>query len=317
MNKVLLTDNIAKEALEVFNEYGDIDATSIGTPDKEELKQMLHDYHAIIVRSPTKMTKDVIEAGTNLKFIGRAGVGVDNIDVDAATARGITVMNSPGGNTVSTAEQTCALLMALARRVPQADRSMRAGEWERSALKGVELSGKTLGVIGLGRVGREVARRMLGFDMRVVATDPYIAAEVAEEMGAEFADLKTVLREGDFITVHVPIGPETRGMISTGEIEQMKDGVFLVNCARGGVVDEKAVEKALASGKVSGVAFDVFEQEPPGENPLFSNERSVFTPHLGAATREAQLRVAVDVARNIADALATGDVRDAVNKPTS
>ena len=315
MFKVLLTDNIAKEALEVFGNYSDIEAVSTGTLDKAELASVLPEYHAIIVRSPTKLTKELIEAGKNLKFIGRAGVGVDNIDVDSATARGITVMNSPGGNTISTAEHTIAMLMALARRVPQADRSIRAQRWDRSELKGVELSGKTLGVIGLGRVGREVARRMLAFAMKVIAVDPYVTEESAAELGVELVDMDTVLRSSDFITIHVPLGSETRGMISQAEIDRMRDGVFLINCARGGVIDEASVGAALDSGKVAGIALDVYEKEPPGAHPLFGHERSVFTPHLAAATRDAQIRVAVDVARTVADALSTGEIRDAVNSP--
>lgn len=315
MHKVLLTDNIADEALEVFADYPDIEAVSVGTLDPAELARVLPEYVAVIVRSPTKLTKDLIEAGTRLKFIGRAGVGVDNIDVEAATARGITVMNSPGGNTVSTAEHAIAMLMALARRVPEADRSLRAERWDRKTLKGVELSGKTLGVIGLGRVGREVATRMIAFSMNVIATDPFVTAEAAREIGVELVNLDKLLGESDFITIHVPLEPTTNGFISTEEIERMRDGVFLVNCARGGVIDEKALARALDSGKIAGIAFDVFEDEPPGAHPLFTHERSVFTPHIGAATREAQIRVAVDVSRNVADAITNGKIRDAVNRP--
>ena len=314
MYKVLLTDNIAQEALDVLAEYDDIEAVSVGSLDKDELEKTLADYDAIIVRSPTKLTSDVVATGTKLKFIGRAGVGVDNIDVDAATARGITVMNSPSGNSISTAEHTTALLLSLARRIPQADHSLREERWERGKLKGVELSGKTLGVIGLGRVGREVARRMLAFSMTVIAVDPYIPPEAAAEIGVELVDMDTLLATSDFITIHVPLGTETRAIISAEQIAKMRDGVFLVNCARGGVMDEAAVREALDSGKVAGVAFDVFETEPPGDHPLFAHERSVFTPHIGAATREAQVRVAVDVARNVADALTGGEIRDAVNK---
>jgi D-3-phosphoglycerate dehydrogenase len=242
-------------------------------------------------------------------------VGVDNIDVEAATSRGITVMNAPSGNTVSTAEHTVTLLMALARRIPQADRSLRGERWDRGKLKGVELSGKTLGLIGLGRVGREVAKRMLAFSMRVIATDPYIGKDVADKIGVELVAMDAVLEESDFITIHVPLGSETRSIIAKPQIDRMRDGVFLVNCARGGVIDEGAVKTALDSGKVAGIAFDVFESEPPGANPLFAHERSVFTPHLGAATKDAQIRVAVDAARNVADALSGGEIRDAVNTP--
>jgi len=315
LHKVLLTDNISSEALDVFNDYPDIEAVTVGTLDKEELARILPEYSAVIVRSPTKLTKELIDAGANLKFIGRAGVGVDNIDIDAATARGIPVMNAPRGNIVSTAEHTIALLMSLARRIPQADRSVRAERWERKDLKGVELSGKTLGVIGLGRVGREVSQRMLAFAMKVIAFDPYVTAEVAADLGVGLVDMDTLLGESDFITVHVPLGADTRSIISKSEIGRMRDGVFLINCARGGVIDEAAVCEALDSGKVAGVAVDVYESEPPGAHPLFSHERSVFTPHLGAATRDAQIRVAVDAARNVADALSKGEIRDAVNAP--
>ena len=315
MHKVLLTDNISSEALDVFNDYPDIEAVTVGTLDKEELVRILPEYSAVIVRSPTKLTKELIDAGANLKFIGRAGVGVDNIDIDAATARGIPVMNAPRGNIVSTAEHTIALLMSLARRIPQADRSVRAERWERKDLKGVELSGKTLGVIGLGRVGREVSQRMLAFAMKVIAFDPYVTAEAAADLGVGLVDMDTLLGESDFITVHVPLGADTRSIISKSEIGRMRDGVFLINCARGGVIDEAAVCEALDSGKVAGVAVDVYESEPPGAHPLFSHERSVFTPHLGAATRDAQIRVAVAAARNVADALSKGEIRDAVNAP--
>ncbi|MDH3217330.1 MAG: hypothetical protein OEN01_13760 [Candidatus Krumholzibacteria bacterium] len=315
MYKVLMTDNIAKEALDVFVDYPDIDAVAVGTLREDELARILPEYAAVIVRSPTKLTKDLIDAGKALKFIGRAGVGVDNIDVEAASARGITVMNSPGGNTVSTAEHAIAMLMALARRIPQADRSVRAQRWERGQLKGVELNGKTLGVVGLGRVGREVVRRMLAFSMRVIAVDPFVAGETAEELGVRLVDMDTLLGESDFITIHVPLGSDTEALISDAELSRMRDGVFLVNCARGGVVDEAAVARALESGRLGGVALDVYQKEPPGAHPLLSHERSVFTPHLGAATKEAQVRVAVDVARNVADALSKGRIRDAVNAP--
>jgi D-3-phosphoglycerate dehydrogenase len=315
MHKVLLTDSLAKQALDVFAAYPDVEAVATATLDPAELKRILPEYDAIVVRSPTKMTADVIAAGTRLKFIGRAGVGVDNIDVDAATKRGITVMNSPGGNTISTAEHSIAMLLAVVRRIPQADRSVRAGKWDRGALKGAELHGKTLGVIGLGRVGREVARRMLAFGMTVVGVDPFVTDEAAAALGVRRVALDTLLSESHFITIHVPLGSDTRGFIGEKEIARMRDGVFVVNCARGGVVDEPALKRALDSGKVAGVAFDVYEKEPPGEHPLFGHERSVFTPHLGAATAEAQLRVSVDVAKNVADALVTGEVRDAVNRP--
>ena len=315
--RVLLTDNISQDALDVFSDYPGIEAVRIGTPEKSELIEMLPEYDAVIVRSPTKLTSDVISAGTRLKFIGRAGVGVDNIDVAAATERGIIVMNAPGGNTISTAEHTCAMIMALARRIPQADVSVRGQKWERSALKGVELYGKTLGIIGLGRVGREVAERMRAFSMEVIASDPYVTEDDAASVGATLVAMEAVLENGHFITIHVPLGSDTRGIISGPEIERMRDGVFLINCARGGVIDETALDDAINKGKVAGVALDVFEAEPPGKNPLLASERSVFTPHLGAATAEAQIRVAVDISKTIAEALANGSIRDAINPPAT
>jgi D-3-phosphoglycerate dehydrogenase len=315
MKKVLLTDNISEEALAVFASYENIEAVRTGTLDKAELATMLPEYDAVIVRSPTKLTKDLIAAGKKLKFIGRAGVGVDNIDVEEATRRGITVMNSPGGNSISTAEHAIALLLAVARRVVQADRMVRAGEWRRDALKGRELYGKTAGIIGLGRVGREVARRLLAFSMRILATDPYITPEAAKSMGVGLVDLDTLFRESHAVTVHVPLVDETRALISDTEIAKMREGVFIVNCSRGGVVDEGALQRGLDSGRVAGVGLDVYATEPPGDHPLLEHERSVFTPHLGAATREAQVRVAVEVAKNVADALDSGKITDAVNRP--
>lgn len=315
MQRVLLTDNIAEEAVSVFDSYDGIEAVRIDTPSPEELLAMIPDYDALIVRSPTKVTAEVIERGAKLKYIGRAGVGVDNIDVDTATRRGVVVMNSPGGNTVSTAEHTIAVMLAVARRIPHAHRSLTGGEWDRKTHRGVELHGKTLGVVGVGRVGRAVAERMRAFGMRVVATDPYVSATDAETMGVELLSLDEVLRASDWITVHVPLGYDTRGMIGRDELAKMKNGVVVVNCARGGIVDEDALVEALASGKVAAAGLDVYQDEPPGNHPLFAHPRSVFTPHIGAATAEAQLRVATDVAEAVAEALTRGVLRDAVNAP--
>jgi D-3-phosphoglycerate dehydrogenase len=312
MHKVLLTDNMLKQAVDVFDAYPDIEAVSVGTLEKAELMRRLSDVDAVIIRSPTKLTAEVIAAGRRLRFVGRAGVGVDNIDVKAARDRGIVVMNVPSGNTVSTAEHTIALILALARRIPEADRSLRAGRWDRKSLAGVELAGKTLGVVGFGRVGREVARRMLAFSMRVIATDPGVSPEEAKSAGVTLLDLDALLRESDIVTVHVAMTRETEGLIADREIRRMRDGAFLVNCARGGVVDENAVRRALEEGKLGGVAFDVFANEPPGSHALFSHARSVFTPHLGGATPDARARVAVHIAETIAKALSTGELRDVV-----
>jgi D-3-phosphoglycerate dehydrogenase len=315
MQRVLLTDNIAEEAVRVFDSYEGIEAVRIDTPSPDELLSIIPDYDALIVRSPTKVTSEVIERGVKLEYIGRAGVGVDNIDVDAATRCGIVVMNSPGGNTVSTAEHTIAVMLAVARRIPHAHRSLTGGEWDRKTHRGVELCGKTLGVVGLGRVGRAVAERMRAFGMRVVAADPYVSAADAEAMGVDLETLDEVLRASDWITVHVPLASDTKGMIGRAELARMKDGVVVVNCARGGVVDEDALVDALTSGKVAAVGLDVYQDEPPGDHPLFAHPMSVFTPHIGAATVEAQLRVATDVAEAVAEALTRGVLRDAVNAP--
>lgn len=311
--RVLLTDSIAVEAVRIFDDYDGIEADHSDTLAPDELLKRIGDYHAIVVRSPTKVTAEVIARGKQLEYIGRAGVGVDNIDVAAATKRGIVVMNSPGGNTISTAEHTVAVMLAVARHIPQAHASVTAGGWDRKTYRGTELCTKTLGVVGLGRVGRAVAVRMKAFEMRVVAADPYVSAKDAAAMGVELVDLPALIAQSDWITVHVPLGSETSGLIGAKELAAAKDGVVVINCARGGVVDEDALADALDSGKVAAAGLDVYASEPPGTHRLFSHPHSVFTPHLGAATAEAQLRVATDVARAVADALATGVTRDAVN----
>jgi len=313
MYKVLLTDNMCKEAVAVFAAYPDIEIVCEGTLDSTELVRRLPDFDAVIVRSPTKLTREVLAAGKKLKFIGRAGVGVDNIDVEAATALGIAVLYVPAGNTISTAEHTVGLILAVARRIPEADRSIRARRWDRGVLDGVELHGKTLGIIGLGRVGREVARRMLGFSMRVIASDPNVSDEQGARDEVTMVDLDTLLRESHVISIHVVLTRETTGLISDAQIAAMRCGVLLVNCSRGGVVDEDAVTRGLESGKLAAVALDVFTHEPPGDHPLFLHPRSVFTPHLGATTPEARVRVAVYIAESVAKALTTGEIRDVFN----
>jgi D-3-phosphoglycerate dehydrogenase len=314
LNRVLLTDGIAADAVRALEAFGGIEAVAMGTPAPEQLLELIPDFDAIIVRSPTKVTAAVIDAGRRLRFIGRAGVGVDNIDVAAATKRGIVVINSPRSNTLSTAEHTLALMLALARDIPRAHATVTAGRWERDSFRGVELAGKTLGVVGLGRVGREVATRALAFRMRVIACDPFVTAEQAAAHGVELLALPEVLRASDWITMHVPLGMDTQGLIGAREIAAMKDGAVIVNCSRGGVVDEHALLAALDAGKVRAVALDVFEHEPPGDHPLLRHPRSVFTPHLGSVTAEAQRRVATDVAESIGLALTRGEIRDAVNR---
>lgn len=312
--KVLLTDNVTIEALAVFERYENIDAVRTGTLPPDDLKKTIADFDAVVVRSPTKLTAEVIDAATQLKFIGRTGAGVDNIDVGAATKRGIVVMNSPSGNTVSTAEHTVALILALARRIPHAHRSVTGGEWDRTSFLGLELWGKTLGIIGLGRVGGEVARRMGAFGMKVLACDPYVDPGRAVSLGVELVDTDTLLGDSRVVTVHVPLTRETRNLIGETEIGKMLDGVLLVNCSRGGVVSEEVLLAALESGKVAGAALDVYENEPPGDHPLFAHPRCVFTPHLGGATAEARVRAAVEAAEAVAEALASGVIRNAVNR---
>lgn len=314
MYRVLLTDNIRPEAVSVFDGYPDIEAVRVATLPPDELKQTIADYDGIVIRTPTRLTAGVIRAASRLKYIGRAGVGTDNIDIDAATARGIVVMNAPTGNTVSTAEFTVGLMLSLARRIPAAHNSVTGGLWDRVTYRGVELSGKTLGIVGLGRVGREVARRMRAFDMKIVACDPYVTADTLHDTGATPADLEGLLRQSDLVTIHVPLTEKTRNLINDRELALMPDGALLVNCSRGGVVSEEALARALDTGKLAGVALDVFDQEPPGDHPLFGHPRCVFTPHLGAATEDARIRVATDAATAVAEALTTGETRNAVNR---
>lgn len=315
MHKVLLTDDITKEALDVFTRYPDIQAVRTATLPKNELIEIIPDYDAIIVRSPTRLSGEVIANGDNLKFIGRAGAGCDNIDIEAATRRGIVVMNVPSGNTISTAEHTFALMLSLLRHIPEAHQSVRAGEWMRSAFQGSELYGKILGIIGLGRVGSEVAKRAAAFSMTVQAADPFIDPSRAEEKGVKLIPLESLLRSSDIVTVHVPLLESTRNLISQKEIDLMKEGAYLINCARGGVIDEDAVAEACRRGTLAGAAVDVYSAEPPAGSPLLKMPHSVLSPHIGGATREAQVRVAVEISERIADALINGIVQNAVNQP--
>ena len=313
--KVLVTDPIAEESIEFMRRNGlDVDVKTEISHD--ELLDLIGGYDALIVRSRTRVTRDVIEVAERLKIIGRAGVGVDNIDVKFATERGIVVVNAPGGNSVSAAEHTIGLILALVRRIPQADRSVKEGKWERKRFVGVELRGKTLGVVGLGRVGYEVAKRMRCFEMNILAYDPYVSEERARSVGAKLVSLEEILRNSDIITIHVPKTKETEGMISYKEFEIMKDGVYIVNTARGGIVDERALYDAILSGKVAGAALDVYEREPPEDNPLLNLDNVVTTPHIGASTREAQMIVGMTVAEDIVNFFKGLPVRNAVNLPS-
>lgn len=314
--KILVTDNLSKEGVNILQKYPEqleVDVKNKLAPD--ELKRIIPEYDAIIVRSATKLTADVLENATRLKVVGRAGIGVDNIDVESATKRGIVVMNTPGGNSITTAEHTIAMMFAVARKIPQANASVKAEKWEKSKFEGVELYNKTIGVIGLGNIGSIVADRCLGLKMKVIGYDPFIKQEKARELGVELVGLDELFARADIITVHVPLSKETKGLINRDSISKMKNGVIIINCARGGIVDESALYEALKSGKVAGAGLDVFEKEPPGKSPLFELENVVLTPHLGASTVEAQVNVAIAIAEQIVDYLLNGIIRNAVNFP--
>jgi D-3-phosphoglycerate dehydrogenase len=315
MYKVLLTDNPDTVCLDVFARYEEIEATIVGTLETERLIELISGYDAVIVRSPTRITSEIIAAAPRLRFIGRAGAGYDNIDIDAASRHGIVVMNAPTGNIITTAEHTIGLILSVVRNIPHAHRSLTAGEWKRSAFRGRELFGKTAGIIGLGRVGKEVAKRLCAFSMRVIAADPYVRGMDAASIGVSMVDLPALLKESDIITIHAPLNQETRSLISSREFDQMRNGVFLINCARGGIVDEVALLRALESGRVAATAADVFETEPPYGSPLLNHPGSVFTPHIGAATDEARRRIALEIAENISEALVNGVLRSAINPP--
>ncbi len=316
MIKVLVSDALSGEGLKVFQESKELTVDVKTDLKPDALKEIIKDYDALVVRSATKVTKEVIEAAKKLKFIGRAGVGLDNVDLEAATQKGIIVMNTPAGNTISTAEHTFSMILALSRNIPQANSSTKKGEWKRSKFMGVELYGKILGVVGFGRIGSEVAKRALSFGMKILAYDPFLSAPVAESIGVEIAELTKVLRESDYITVHTPLTDETRHMISDKEFSLMKKGVRVINCARGGIIDEPALVKALKDGKVAGAAMDVFESEPlSADNELLKLDNVVITPHLGASTEEAQVNVAVEVAEIVRDALLGRGIRNAANYP--
>ncbi|HYQ87705.1 MAG TPA: phosphoglycerate dehydrogenase [Bacteroidota bacterium] len=309
---ILITDSVDQQGLAVFNAAGFRTEYRPGVPHSEIL-QLVREAEALIVRSQTQVSADVLEAGKNLKVVGRAGAGVDNIDVDAATRRGIIVMNTPGGNTISTAEHTISMMLALARNIPQAHQSVRSGKWERSAFVGTEVHGKTLGVIGLGKVGAEVSRRAASLGMKVLAFDPAQSAEVAARVNAQQVGFRDLLRESDFITVHTPLIPETKGLIGKESLSFSKRGVRVINCARGGIVDEEALLRALEEGSVAGAALDVFEHEPPVNSKLVQHPRVVVTPHLGASTEEAQEKVAIQIAHQVVDALLGRGMAGSVN----
>lgn len=314
--RVLVADPISPKGVELLQQSNDV---VVKTGQKEdEVVAMIADFDAVVVRSQTKITPKIIQAGTKLKAIGRAGVGVDNIDVEAATQRGIIVMNTPAGNTISTAEQAFSLMVSLARKIPQAHASMVAGKWDRKSFEGVELCNKVLGIIGMGRIGAEVARRAIGFGMRVLAFDPFLTVSRAKSLQVELCDqLEPLLKEADFITLHTPMTPQTKGILNAKSLALCKKGVRLINCARGGLIDENDLVTMLKSGQVGGAALDVFEKEPPDFSmELFKLPNVVLTPHLGASTAEAQESVGIEVAQLIGDYLTTGAVNNAVNMPS-
>ncbi len=315
MPRVLIADKLSPAALAIFKERG-VEADVNTGLSKEDLLKIVDQYDGIAIRSATKITADVIKAAKNLKVVGRAGIGVDNVDIPAATAAGVIVMNTPFGNSITTAEHAIALMMALARELPAANASTQAGKWEKNRFMGVELYGKVLGLIGAGNIGSIVADRAKGLKMRVVAFDPYLSAERAADLGIEKVELADLFARADFITLHTPLTAETRNIISADALNKMKKGVRIINCARGGLIDEAALKAALDSGHVAGAALDVFEEEPAKSNVLFGHERVIATPHLGASTLEAQENVALQVAEQISDYLLTGAITNALNMPS-
>ncbi|MEK7247337.1 MAG: phosphoglycerate dehydrogenase, partial [Chloroflexota bacterium] len=312
--RILICDPIAEDGIAIFRQAGaDVDIKTGQKP--EELKKCVNGYDALVVRSETKITREILDATTHLQVVGRAGVGVDNIDVAAATEKGVVVVNAPTGNTTSAAEHAIALMMSLARRIPDANVSLKSGKWERGKFLGMEVRDKTLGVVGLGQVGSEVARRARGLEMRVIAYDPFVAEERAKNLGAELVSMDELLAQSDFITVHTTLTEGTKHLIGADEIAKTKPTVRLINTARGGIIDEAALVEALKSGRIAAAAIDVFEKEPITDHPLFVLDNVIVTPHLGASTAEAQERVAVDVAHQVVAVLNGQPARWAVNAP--
>ncbi len=315
--KVLVSDKLSETAVQIFRDRGiDVDFEPSLGKDKDALLARIGDYDGLAIRSATKVTDKILEAATNLKVVGRAGIGTDNVDKVAASKKGVIVMNTPFGNMITTAEHAIAMMFAVARQIPEASASTHAGKWEKSKFMGVELTNKTLGVIGAGNIGGIVCDRAHGLKMKVIAFDPFLSEAKADKMGVEKVELDELLRRSDFITLHVPLIEQTRNILSRENLEKTKKGVRIINCARGGLVDEEALADLLKSGHVAGAAFDVFAVEPATENPLFGLPNVVCTPHLGAATTEAQENVALQVAEQMSDYLLTGAVQNALNMPS-
>ena len=314
-HRILVTDKLSDKGLAILNQHEDLQVDEKLSCSVDELKELISSYDAILIRSGTTLTGDILEHANELKVIGRAGVGVDNVDLDAASRKGIVVMNAPSGNTLSTAELTISMLLSLARNIPQANASMKSKKWDRKAFLGTELYGKTLGVVGFGRIGREVAKRMQSFGMDVIAYDPYASSESAASLGVSISnDLDSVLTVSDFITLHTPLTDETRNLIDAESLAKLKKGVKIINCARGGLVDEEALTASIKKGQVAGAAFDAYSVEPPAEDhPFYELDNVIMTPHLGASTKEAQENVAIDVANQVVAMLKENKIQNAVN----
>ena len=316
-SRVLISDALSPAAVQIFKDRGvEVDFQPNLGKDKEKLAEIIDGFDGLAVRSATKVTSKIIDRAKKLKVVGRAGIGVDNVDIPAATAKGIIVMNTPFGNSITTAEHAITLMLALARQIPQADASTQAGKWEKNRFMGVEITGKTLGIIGCGNIGAIVADRALGLRMKVIAYDPFLSPERAADIGVEKVDLEDLLRRADFITLHTPLTEKTKNILDAKAIAKTRKGVRIINCARGGLIDEAALRAALDSGHVAGAAFDVFVTEPATENPLFGHPNVICTPHLGASTNEAQENVALQIAEQMSDYLLRGAISNAVNFPS-
>jgi len=315
MKKILISDKLAEAGINFLNEQSGIQIHIQTGLNEEGLCNIIGDFDALLIRSDTKVTKKVLEAAKNLKLIGRAGIGVDNVDIPMATEMGVIVMNTPDANATTTAELAIAHMMSLSRQLPTADRSVRAGKWERSKLMGAEIAHKTLGIVGFGTIGRIVSQRGLGLRMQVIAFDPFVAPEIYAEYGVESVTLDELVTRADYITLHCPLIEKTKNLIGTEQFARMKKGAMIINCARGGLIDEKALYEALKTGKCAGAALDVYENEPPVGSPLLELDNIVFTPHLGASTAEAQVAVSVEIARQAVLFLKTGEAVNALNLP--
>jgi len=314
--RVLVSDNISPEGKAILDKAKGIEADVRAKVPADELKAIIQNYHGLILRSATKVTSEVIALAKDLRVVGRAGTGVDNIDVPAASKRGIVVMNTPGGNTLSAAEHTLSMILALARHIPQATASIKAGKWEKDRFMGTEVSDRTLGIIGLGNIGAVVARHAEALGMKVIGYDPYLSPEAAARKKVELVSLDELFARCDFITLHTPLTASTKNLLSASSFAKMKKGVRIINCARGGIIDESALYEAIVMGKVAGAALDVFEKEPPGKNPLLELDQVICTPHLGASTTQAQVKVSVAIAEQVVDYLLHGTARHAVNLPS-